>query len=327
MSRIRKTARNNFKFPVIIYDDMDTHVGYIMDPAINSKPETVNFMIKKAKGLVYVCITKERAKQLGLPLMNDNSSVETRKDFTVSVDYKTTTTGISAFERTDTIRAFLDDSTSANDFRRPGHIFPLISRSNGLLERKGITEAAITFAQLTLNESVAYLCEILNSHGEVAERGEIEALSQEYGLEIIPISQIVNMQLERTNWLELKLGTHIDNYPNISVYEIENKLFSTRFSVYVSTSGSGLDRIVHYTECTSGDLLGQDHCNCDHHFKDYFDMLTKGEINAIVLHRDQSLVSAKKEDKHLIKLQIRELIKKVMQSNRKPSKNERVIVC
>jgi 3,4-dihydroxy 2-butanone 4-phosphate synthase/GTP cyclohydrolase II len=314
------------KFPIIIYDDIDTNIGYIMDIATNVNHETVNFMIKKARGLVYVCITKERAKQLGLSLMNEYSSIATKKDFTVSVDFKTTTTGISAYERADTIRAFLNADTLAKDFRRPGHVFPLISRDNGLLERKGIVETAISLAQMTMNEPVAYICEMLNIQGEVSDWSEIETFSQENGLEILTISQIVNMQLESMNWLEVKHIDNLKNYPNVSMYEIENKLLSNRFSLYVSTCGNGIDRIVYYTECMSGDLLGQGRCSCDLHFKDYFDMLIKGKINAIVLYHDKSLAFASKNEKHHFKQQLLKLISQELQNNRISTKSERVII-
>ncbi|WP_134699522.1 3,4-dihydroxy-2-butanone-4-phosphate synthase [Ammoniphilus sp. YIM 78166] len=180
--------------PVIIFDDLNGNIGYLMDLAINASPETVNFMIKKAKGLVYVCIPEQLALQLQLPSMKEYPFHHSSKDFTVSVDYKTTTTGISAHERSDTIKAFLDPSTTDDDFKRPGHVFPLISHGIRSGKEFGIAEAAVSLAQLSCNESIAYVCEILNVRGEVADWPELQQFSQQYGLNIISMSDILLMR-------------------------------------------------------------------------------------------------------------------------------------
>jgi 3,4-dihydroxy-2-butanone 4-phosphate synthase len=176
---------------VIVYDDVVTNIGSFVGIADKVTPQTVNQMIKIGKGLIYVCITEERASQLKLPLMvGANSS----KSLTVSVDYKETTTGISAFERSDTIKAFTDDLVQPGDFRRPGHVFPLLGKDKGLLQRVGIAEAAIALSRMAAATPIAYICEILNDTGDIATKEEIIQIAKAYDLNIVLMSDLIALK-------------------------------------------------------------------------------------------------------------------------------------
>jgi 3,4-dihydroxy-2-butanone 4-phosphate synthase len=176
---------------VIVYDDVNTNVGTFVGIADKVTPDAVNQMTKIGKGLVYVCITEEKASQLKLPLM---VSVNSSKPLTVSVDYKDTTTGISSFERSDTIQAFTYANTQPGDFRRPGHVFPLLSKDKGLLQRVGIAEAAIDLSRMASAAPIAYICEILNETGDIATKEEIIQIAKDYDLTILKMSDMIALK-------------------------------------------------------------------------------------------------------------------------------------
>jgi 3,4-dihydroxy-2-butanone 4-phosphate synthase len=178
---------------VILYDDVETKVGALVGIAEAVSPHTVNQMTKIGKGLVYVCITEEKAQQLELPLMSNDNHYISHKPLTVSVDFMSTTTGISAFERSDTIKAFTDENTRAGDFRRPGHVFPLLSKDNGLLQRTGMAEAATDLAKLASAAPAAYMCEILNQAGDIASKQEIVQIAEAHSLSLILLSELIEL--------------------------------------------------------------------------------------------------------------------------------------
>lgn len=182
--------------PLIIVDDVEQKTGYWMGAARYATPEQVNVMIKTGKGLVYVCITEEKAEQLNLPLMTRHGSSGSTKKFTVSVDYKTTNTGISAYERADTIKALADDATESLDYRRPGHIFPLVGKANGLLERQSIVEGVLELSEEMSGQPVGYMCEILDDNGEIASITEIEQLARRHDVPIVWLSELIRKKLE-----------------------------------------------------------------------------------------------------------------------------------
>ncbi|PZE21396.1 3,4-dihydroxy-2-butanone-4-phosphate synthase [Paenibacillus xerothermodurans] len=176
---------------VVVYDDVQTKVGSLVGVAERVTPQTVNLMTKLGKGLIYVCITEEKGEQLNLPLMVRGSMHSSQKPLTVSVDHNSTTTGISAYERSDTIRAFTQPSARADHFRRPGHVFPILSKDKGLMHRVGIAEAAVELAKMISAEPVAYASEILNQAGEIASAQEIIQIAELNDLCIINISDML----------------------------------------------------------------------------------------------------------------------------------------
>ncbi|MFC6601092.1 3,4-dihydroxy-2-butanone-4-phosphate synthase [Ectobacillus funiculus] len=170
---------------IILLDDINTGTGTLVGAAQHVTPNLVNFMTKIGKGLISVCLTEENAKRLDLLFMVDRSLNPKTKPFTVSVDHRTNTTGISAYERADTIRAFTYEDVQPGDFRKPGHIFPLAGKENGLLQRVDIVEAVIDLTKMASLAPVGYICDILNQKGEMASELEIETMSEEYGLPIL----------------------------------------------------------------------------------------------------------------------------------------------
>lgn len=184
------------KMVIVVDDDHRENEGDIFFPAQMITSSIVNFLITKARGLVCVAMEKDRLEKLKLPLMVQNNEDSHQTKFTVSVDFKESTTGISAFERAETIRA-LAFSEDSNDFRRPGHMFPLQSEEGGLTKRRGHTEAATTLMKLAGLIPCCVICEIINEDGTMSRMNDLKIFSEQYQIKICSIEEIVNYIQEK----------------------------------------------------------------------------------------------------------------------------------
>jgi 3,4-dihydroxy-2-butanone 4-phosphate synthase len=293
---------------VIIYDDVETEVGALMGLGECVTPENINLMTKVGKGLVYIVITREKAKSLHLTPMVEYSTSVKDKPFAISIDHKHCSTGISAFDRAATIQAFLDKETRAEDFHRPGHVFPLISRDGGLLERIGIAEAVIDLTRFFLSKPIAYTCEILNEDGNIASFEELENLSIEHGLNMIKVSELIDMKYQSTKWIQA-VGTSSIKLESIemNMYHIENYLYSAKIDVYMKKGCSQADNIIFYEE-NSTDYLVSLFTDKSNRLKNYTEELVKGEIDCLVYHRNTSNKYISVEKRNMIKKQIKHFI-------------------
>jgi 3,4-dihydroxy 2-butanone 4-phosphate synthase / GTP cyclohydrolase II len=177
---------------IIVTDDEDReNEGDLLALAAFATPETVNFMASVGKGLICAPISREIAEKLDLPPMVNTNTDPHGTAFTVSVDHIDSTTGISAYERAHTITKLADSASKPADFQRPGHIFPLIAKSNGVLERPGHTEAAVDLAKLAGAAEVGYICEIMKEDGSMARMPDLEKLAAVHGLPLITIEDLI----------------------------------------------------------------------------------------------------------------------------------------
>ena len=191
--------------PVILVDDEDReNEGDLIMAAEHVTPEWVNFMLKECRGLLCVALTEERAKALDLPLMVERNQDPQGTRFTVSVDARGTTTGISAFERAATIRLLADPEATAQDFRRPGHVFPLRARDGGVLVRAGHTEAAVDISRLAGLNPSGVICEIMNEDGSMARLPDLIGFAQLHGLKIGTISDLISYRRRHDNLVRVK---------------------------------------------------------------------------------------------------------------------------
>ncbi len=181
---------------VIMMDDEDReNEGDLVYAATFSTPELVNFMAKEARGLICTPITKETAAKLDLMPMVDNNVSNHETAFTVSIDSANAETGISAAERDDCISKLANPLTVADDFVRPGHIFPLIAKDGGVLVRTGHTEGSVDLCKLAGLAPAAVICEIINDDGKMARKDDLEVFSEKYKMPIVYISDIVEYRL------------------------------------------------------------------------------------------------------------------------------------
>ncbi len=183
---------------VVVVDDTDReNEGDLIMAAATATPERMALMVRHTSGIICAPMSAERAERLNLPPMVANNLDPLRTAFTVSVDYKVgMTTGISAVERTNTVRALAGASARAADFIRPGHVFPLIARAGGVLTRSGHTEAATDLAVMAGLAEVAVLAEVVNDDGTVKRLGELVRFAREHGLRIISIEDLIAARLQ-----------------------------------------------------------------------------------------------------------------------------------
>ena len=178
---------------VIMLDDEDReNEGDLIMAAEHATAESLAFMIRHTSGIICVPLDAHRLERLELPQMVPANTETFRTAFTVSVDYRHgTTTGVSAADRAATIRALVNPASCANDFMRPGHIFPLRPRLGGVLTRPGHTEATTDLCRLAALQPAGVLCELMNDDGTMARRQECEAFAQRHGLKIATIAELI----------------------------------------------------------------------------------------------------------------------------------------
>lgn len=193
--------------PIIVVDDEDReNEGDFVALGQYATPEIINFMATEGRGLICVPIEEAKAKQLDLPLMTENNSDAHGTAFTISIDHKDCHTGISAFERSDTIVKMLGKEAQPEDFRRPGHIFPLIAKAGGVLKRTGHTEAAVDLAKLAGVEPVGVICEIMNEDGTMARVPQLKEVAERLDLVLLTIQDLVTYRLEQEGIKAAEIG-------------------------------------------------------------------------------------------------------------------------
>ncbi|KAB2838886.1 bifunctional 3,4-dihydroxy-2-butanone-4-phosphate synthase/GTP cyclohydrolase II [bacterium] len=252
---------------VILVDDEDReNEGDIAMAAEAITPEAINFMAKHARGLICLSLTEEKCKQLNLPMMvQDNSSLY-ETGFTVSIDARNgTTTGISAADRAVTILTAIKDGCKPEELARPGHIFPLRARTGGVLVRTGQTEGSVDLARLAGMKPAAVICEIMNEDGTMARMPDLEKFSEEHGLKIVSIADLVRYRLQKESLVrvasEAELPTAFGKF-QIKVYEndVDKNHHVALVKGEIGPEDEVLVRV--HSECLTGDAFGSMRCDC-----------------------------------------------------------------
>lgn len=185
---------------IIVCDDENReNEGDFIALAEKASPEVINFMVTHGRGLVCVPIEDDLAEKLNLNYMVEQNTDTHGTAFTVSIDHITTTTGISAYERSSTILHLLDSDAKPSDFKRPGHMFPLIAKRGGVLTRPGHTEAAIDLAKLSGAKPAGVICEIMNEDGTMARVPELRKVADQHGLKMITVKALIEYIKESTD--------------------------------------------------------------------------------------------------------------------------------
>ena len=205
IDRVKRAINDikNGKIIIMIDDEERENEGDLVYAGVFSEPKKVNFLASKGKGLICVSLTKEIAKKLELSPMVPQNSESFSTAFTISVDAKECKTGISAFERDLTIKKLSSSTSKADDFVRPGHMFPLIAKEGGVLVRTGHTEGSVDICKLAGVYPVAVICEIMKEDGTMARRKDLAAFAKEFDLNIVYISDIVEYRLQYESLVEI----------------------------------------------------------------------------------------------------------------------------
>lgn len=253
-------ALKDGKLIIVADDDNREAEGDLVGLASYVTNESVNFMITHARGLICAPVSKAIARKLDLSTMNAKNTDPYGTAFTVSVDHKNTTTGISAFDRAETIKHLALPNTQSTDFHKPGHIFPLIAKEGGVLERRGHTEAAIDLAKLANEPEVAYICEILNTDGTMARLPQLEALSKKWDIPLITIEEL-SLYLAITSNLHVSLPTKFGQFDLTLFEDKEQKEHILLSKGDIRNAQEPLLLRIH-SECLTGDIFGSHRCDC-----------------------------------------------------------------
>ncbi|WP_252235923.1 bifunctional 3,4-dihydroxy-2-butanone-4-phosphate synthase/GTP cyclohydrolase II [Clostridium sp. ZS1] len=282
-----KDIRNG-KMIIIVDDEGRENEGDLVIPAEKATPENVNFMIKYARGLLCAPVEEEIALKLGLNPMVEKNTDNHETAFTVAVDYIDTTTGISAFERCATIK-MLAQSERPQDFRRPGHVFPLIAKKKGVLERTGHTEASVDLAKIAGFKGAAAICEIIKDDGSMARRDDLMKFAKEHDLKILTIEELIKYRLRNkssvTREVEAKLPTKYGDFKVIGFKENNSEKCNLAL---IKGNISGLEPVLVrvHSECLTGDSLGSKKCDCGEQYDAAMKMIAK-EGRGILLYMKQ----------------------------------------
>ncbi len=210
---------------VVVADSEDReNEGDLICAAIHASPKNINFMTKEARGLICVPMTGERLDQLGLAAMTRNNMDPHGTAFTVSVDaIEGITTGISSFERSKTIMQLIDPLKGPNDFRQPGHIFPLRARDGGVLSRAGHTEASIDLCELAGLPKAGVICEILEDDGEMMRMPSLKKFAKKHNIPLITIADLISYLLKKRPNIFLKNKIKLPDQNNMQMFIFKSK--------------------------------------------------------------------------------------------------------
>jgi len=277
---------------IIIVDDEDReNEGDFICAAEYVTPEIVNFMTMYGRGMLCVAVSGKRLDELGLPLMVDTNSALHGTQFTITIDAKEgTTTGISAADRALTIKKIIDDSTKAEDFARPGHIFPLRAFDEGVLRRAGHTEAAVDICKLSKLKAAGVLCEILHDNGEMARVPDLVKLAKRFGLKMLTVKDLIKYRLQKERLIEkvaeAKLPTKHGNFKaRLYVSLVDNKEHLALVKGKVSQDKPILVRM--HSECLTGDVFHSLRCDCHDQLNTSLDMISKEDAGVVVYMRQE----------------------------------------
>lgn len=272
---------------VIVVDDEDReNEGDFITAAQNATPELVNFMATYGKGLICAAITEKRADELELaPMVSQNTSFH-ETAFTVSIDLlgHGCTTGISAHDRSKTILALANVDTKANDFGRPGHIFPLKAKTGGVLRRSGHTEASVDLARLAGMEPAGVLVEIMNEDGTMARLPQLMEMAKKFGLKIISIKDLIEFRLATESLIEeverVQMPTKYGAFELIAF--TQKNTGTTHLALKKGNWDVDEPVLVRvHSSCLTGDVLGSLRCDCGdqlHHAMQQVERAGKGLI-------------------------------------------------
>jgi len=254
------------RFVIVVDDEKRENEGDFIMAAEKVTPEAVNFLAKYARGLLCVGLTEERARQLELNLMVQENTALHNTRFTVSVDLRQgTTTGISAYDRAATIRALTDPNSRAEQFGRPGHIFPIIARPGGVLRRAGHTEASVDLALLAGLQPVSVMCEIMDENGSMAHGEALERIAAEHDVKIITGAEIIEYRRRMERYVErvseAELPTIFGNF-RIIIYvdKLTDKEHVALVMGKITPEKPVLVRV--HSECLTGDVFASMRCDC-----------------------------------------------------------------
>ncbi|MFZ7943481.1 MULTISPECIES: bifunctional 3,4-dihydroxy-2-butanone-4-phosphate synthase/GTP cyclohydrolase II [Bacillaceae] len=275
---------------VIVCDDEDReNEGDFIALAEKTTPEVINLMVTHGRGLVCVPIEEELAQKLDLMPMVSNNTDSHGTAFTVTIDHKFSTTGISAFERSATILSLLDPESKAADFKRPGHVFPLVAKKGGVLRRTGHTEAAVDLARLCDAKPAGVICEIMNEDGTMARVPQLRKIADELNIKMITIKDLIEYRNKTENLIkrevEIDLPTEFGTFKAVGYSNlVDGKEHVALVKGKINPETPVLVRV--HSECLTGDVFGSYRCDCGPQLHAALNQINQAE-NGVLLYMRQ----------------------------------------
>lgn len=275
---------------ILVTDDPEReNEGDFICAAEFATTENINFMATHGKGLICMPMSEQYVEKLKIPQMVATNTDNHETAFTVSIDHVTTSTGISAAERSITAMACVDENVRPEDFRRPGHMFPLLAKKNGVLERGGHTEAVVDLCRLAGLKECGLCCEIMREDGTMMRTDELFGLAETFGIKFITIKDLQNYRKCHEKLVdrvaEVKMPT---KYGEFRAYGFVNKLNGEHHVALVKGDiGDGKDVLCRvHSECLTGDTFGSLRCDCGQQFAAAMTQIEK-EGRGILLYMRQ----------------------------------------
>lgn len=256
------------KMVIVADDENRENEGDLVMAAQMVTAEDINFMAKYGRGLICMPINEDIARNMNLNLMTDNNTDNHGTAFTVSIDYKDTTTGISAFERALTIQNVINKKSAADDFRKPGHVFPLIAEKGGVLNRKGHTEAAVDLAKLAGLKPAGVIVEIINDDGTMARKQDLMAFAEKHNLKFITIKDLIEYRNNTSFIDEVTVVDMPTKHGDFMMHGFVDSRNGQHHIALVKGNVKGKDNVLTrvHSECLTGDVLGSRRCDCGEQF-------------------------------------------------------------
>ena len=255
---------------ILVTDDPDReNEGDFICAAQFATPENINFMATHGRGLICMPMSEEYVRKLRIPQMVEQNTDNHETAFTISIDAVDTTTGISAGERSLTAMKCVDENARPEDFRRPGHMFPLLAKKNGVLERNGHTEATVDLCRLAGLKECGLCCEIMEEDGTMMQTSKLLELAKKWGLKFITIKDLQNYRKCHDHLVEQATVTKMPTkYGEFMAYGFVNKLNGEHHVALVKGEiGDGQDVLCRvHSECLTGDTFGSLRCDCGQQF-------------------------------------------------------------
>lgn len=275
---------------IIVVDDEDReNEGDLLMAAEKAAPEAINFMAMYGRGLICVPMTEERLKELSIEQMTVNNTDNKGTAFTVSVDCRKCSTGISAFERADTIKALVDPDTKPEDLNKPGHIFPLKARKGGVLQRAGHTEAAVDLARMAGLYPAGVICEIMKDDGTMARLPDLIEYSQNHQLKIITIADLIKYRSHEEKLVYKAADAFMPTkYGEFRVVAYESTIYNEHHIALVKGDVASPEPVMVrvHSECLTGDAFGSLRCDCGEQFAESARMIEE-EGRGVLLYMRQ----------------------------------------
>ena len=287
-------AIEDFKLgkPIIVADDESReNEGDLICSGQMVTPEIINFMAQEARGLICLALSHEIAEKLDLPQMVEQNSDRMKTAFTISIDAAEkygVTTGISAYDRAKTIEVALAPDAQPSDLRRPGHLFPCVSRRGGVLERTGHTEAVVDLARLAGHIPAGPMCEIMTADGHMARRDELREFADKHGLKFISVADLISYRLQSEKLIERSAVADLPTqFGHFKIYGYTNLLTKQEHVAIVKDDYSDKIPLVRvHSECFTGDVLHSLRCDCNAQLHAALKMIEEYGKGAVVYIRN-----------------------------------------